>query len=63
MKTGTSLYLDLVRFSAAMTVFINHVKERTTFSFSGFWSAHSFWREHLFYYGQTAVMVFFVLSG
>jgi peptidoglycan/LPS O-acetylase OafA/YrhL len=63
MKTGTSLYLDLVRFSAAMMVFLEHLREHTKVGFRTFWSAHPFWRDHLYFYSQTAVIVFFVLSG
>jgi hypothetical protein len=29
MKSATSLYLDLVRFAAALTVFIEHLREHT----------------------------------
>jgi len=54
MKRGVSLYLDLVRFAAAMTVFLTHASGR---SFTGglFWQIGS--------YSQAAVMVFFVISG
>lgn len=54
MKKETSLYLDLVRFTAALVVFLGHSAGR---SFTGGF----LWQ--LGYYGQTAVMVFFVLSG
>jgi hypothetical protein len=37
MKRGLSLYLDLVRFSAAMIVFAEHFRERTKRAFSGFY--------------------------
>jgi peptidoglycan/LPS O-acetylase OafA/YrhL len=63
MKSGTSLYLDLVRFSAAMMVFFEHLREHTRISFSPFWRAHPFLYSHLLPYSQTAVIVFFVLSG
>jgi peptidoglycan/LPS O-acetylase OafA/YrhL len=54
MKLGTSLYLDLSRFSAALVVFLGHAAGQ---SFTGglFWQVGS--------YLQTAVMVFFVMSG
>ncbi len=57
MKRETSLYLDLVRFSAAIVVFITHVEVHANPKFS------PFWREHLQYCSQTAIAVFFVLSG
>jgi peptidoglycan/LPS O-acetylase OafA/YrhL len=63
MKNGTSLYLDLVRFSAAFAVFTQHLKLYTKNSFSWFWSAHPFWSTYLALFSQTAVIVFFVLSG
>lgn len=63
MKNGTSLYLDLVRFSAALVVFLEHLREHTKHSFSTFWRIHSFWRDYLNPLSLTAVMVFFVLSG
>ena len=63
MKKEMSLYLDLVRFSAALVVFFNHFRERTRGGFSEFWAAHHFLYTHLFPYSQTAVIVFFVLSG
>ena len=54
MRTGTSLYLDLVRFAAALTVFFSHYGTR---HFTG----------GMLYqlqpYGSEAVDVFFVLSG
>jgi len=54
MKQETSLYLDLVRFSAALVVFLGHAAGK---SFSGgfLWQFGA--------YLQTAVMIFFVLSG
>ena len=57
MKHGTSLYLDLVRFCAALVVFLEHLRIHTTGGFGAFWNYH------LHYYGQTAVAVFFALSG
>jgi peptidoglycan/LPS O-acetylase OafA/YrhL len=63
MKKGTSLYLDLVRFSAALTVFLEHFREHTRNSLGAFWRSHPFWYSHLGLYSQTAVIVFFVLSG
>jgi peptidoglycan/LPS O-acetylase OafA/YrhL len=63
MKPGTSLYLDLVRFAAALTVFIEHVREHTKIGFAAFWAAHPFWYSHWDLFSQTAVAVFFVLSG
>src|SRR5882757_2087020 len=63
MKREMSLYLDLVRFSAALMVFVEHFRERTRRGFGGFWNAHPFLYNHLDPYSQTAVIVFFVLSG
>src|ERR1700728_1064570 len=63
MKKGLSLYLDLIRFSAALVVFIEHFRERTKHTFSRLWNDHPFLSTHLFSYSQTAVIVFFVLSG
>jgi len=63
MKPGTSLYLDLVRFAAALTVFIEHLREHTKIGFAAFWAAHPFWYSHWNLFSQTAVTVFFVLSG
>jgi peptidoglycan/LPS O-acetylase OafA/YrhL len=63
MKPGTSLYLDLVRFAAALTVFIEHLREHTKIGFAEFWGAHPFWFSHWYLFSQTAVTVFFVLSG
>jgi peptidoglycan/LPS O-acetylase OafA/YrhL len=63
MKTGTSRYLDQVRFSAALIVFREHLREHTRNSFGAFWRSHPFLYLHLGHYGKTAVMVFFVLSG
>jgi peptidoglycan/LPS O-acetylase OafA/YrhL len=63
MKPGTSLYLDIVRFAAALTVFIEHLREHTKIGFAAFWGAHPFWYSHWYLFSQTAVTVFFVLSG
>ena len=63
MKKGTSLYLDLVRFSAALMVFFEHLREHTRNSFNFFWRAHPLWYSYSSSYSQTAVIVFFVLSG
>lgn len=63
MKSGTSLYLDIVRFAAALTVFIEHLREHTKIGFAAFWTAHPFWFSHWYPFSQTAVTVFFVLSG
>jgi peptidoglycan/LPS O-acetylase OafA/YrhL len=63
MKKGTSLYLDIVRFSAAFMVFLEHIREHTKHAFSHFWASHPFWYTHSNPYSQTAVIVFFVLSG
>lgn len=54
MPKGVSLYLDVVRFSAAMVVFFGHVA-RQTFTDGFLWQAAA--------YMDTAVIVFFVLSG
>src|SRR2546423_13465766 len=40
MKPGTSLYLDLVRFAAALTVFIEHLREHTRIGFAAFWKSY-----------------------
>jgi len=63
MNRGTSLYLDLVRFSAAFVVFLEHLREHTRNSFSYVWQQHPFLYRHLDPYSETAVIVFFVLSG
>jgi peptidoglycan/LPS O-acetylase OafA/YrhL len=63
MRKATSLYLDLVRFAAALTVFVEHFKEHTRHGFQAFWDAHPYLYWHLMPYSQTAVTVFFVLSG
>jgi peptidoglycan/LPS O-acetylase OafA/YrhL len=63
MKQGTSLYLDLVRFFAALAVFLEHIREHTLPNFGRFWQEHPFWNSHLGSYSQVAVIVFFVLSG
>src|SRR5579871_4979281 len=54
MRPATSLYLDLVRALAAFTVFMGHASGQ-------FFTAGLLWQTGL--YDQTAVMVFFVLSG
>lgn len=54
MSKGVSLYLDLVRFTAAIVVFFGHVA-RQTFTDGFLWQAAA--------YMDTAVIVFFVLSG
>jgi peptidoglycan/LPS O-acetylase OafA/YrhL len=54
MDKGYSLYLDVLRFSAAMVVFFSHVASQDLTD--GFlWQFKA--------YGQTAVMIFFVMSG
>lgn len=53
MKKELSIYLDLVRFTAAMTVFLGHASGKLTGGF--LWQLGS--------YLDTAVMIFFVLSG
>ena len=63
MKRGTSLYLDLVRFVAAVVVFLEHFREHTRNSFAAFWRSHPFLYAHLDSYSEIAVIVFFVLSG
>ncbi len=63
MRRSTSLYLDLIRFSAAITVFAEHLKEHSRNGFGTFWNNHPFLYSHLNPYSQTAVSVFFVLSG
>jgi peptidoglycan/LPS O-acetylase OafA/YrhL len=63
VKKGTSLYLDLVRFGAALAVVAEHFRERTRHLFDAFWGLYprlSFYLEPL---SHTAVAVFFVLSG
>jgi peptidoglycan/LPS O-acetylase OafA/YrhL len=57
VKVGTSLYLDLARFLAALVVFLVHLQVHASSRFS------PFWRFHLNFMSQTAVTVFFVLSG
>ena len=54
MRPATSLYLDLVRAFAALTVFMSHASGQ-------FFTAGLLWQTGL--YDQTAVMIFFVLSG
>jgi len=54
MDRGYSLYLDVLRFSAAMVVFFSHVASQDLTN--GFlWQFKA--------YSQTAVMIFFVMSG
>lgn len=56
MNKSTSIYLDLIRFTAAVTVFLVHANyDRFTGGMSVLW-----YFSHL---GNDAVMVFFVLSG
>lgn len=54
MNQKTSVYLDGVRFTAAMVVFLGHASNPPI-------SGGLFWQ--LYPYLQTAVMIFFVLSG
>lgn len=54
MADALSLYLDALRFGAALTVFFSHYA-------TGRISGGLFW--HFTDYGRTAVLVFFVLSG
>ncbi len=63
MKKGTSLYLDLVRVLAALTVFMEHFREHTKKFLKGFWTSHPFLASHTNPYSHTAVLVFFVLCG
>jgi peptidoglycan/LPS O-acetylase OafA/YrhL len=53
MSDALSLYLDALRFGAALTVFLSHYSTRR-FSGGLFWQFDG---------GRTAVLVFFVLSG
>ena len=53
MTNALSLYLDALRFGAALTVFVSHYS-------TGRISGGLFWQ---FDHGRTAVLVFFVLSG
>src|SRR5207245_5659859 len=53
MTNALSLYLDALRFGAALAVFVSHYS-------TGRISGGLFWR---FDGGRTAVLVFFVLSG
>jgi peptidoglycan/LPS O-acetylase OafA/YrhL len=54
MDKGNSLYLDFLRFSAAMVVFFSHIASQDLTN--GFlWQFKA--------YAQTAVMIFFVMSG
>lgn len=54
MNKATSTYLDLVRFSAAMVVFLTH---------AGYELFTSGWLLPVGRYGHDAVVIFFVLSG
>jgi peptidoglycan/LPS O-acetylase OafA/YrhL len=54
MTNALSLYLDVLRFGAAFTVFVSHYGVERI-------SGALFW--YLAEYGRTAVLVFFVLSG
>ncbi|AEF99635.1 acyltransferase family protein [Methylomonas methanica] len=54
MNRVTSIYLDLIRFSAAFIVFLFHAKDK---------KFTSGWLNSMVGYGGDAVMVFFVLSG
>lgn len=54
IPVGVSLHLDIIRFAAGMTVFLGHASGRLL-------GGGLFWQ--LSAYMQTAVMVFFVLSG
>ena len=54
MTTALSLYLDALRFTAAVFVFVGHYSAQRH-SGGLFWQAFS--------HGRTAVLVFFVLSG
>jgi peptidoglycan/LPS O-acetylase OafA/YrhL len=56
MSPALSVYLDLIRFTAAFVVFLGHVSgERFTGGLRGFW--------HLGRFADNAVIAFFVLSG
>ncbi|MDB5816040.1 MAG: putative acyltransferase [Rhodocyclales bacterium] len=54
MNPNFSAYLDVVRFLAAMIVFLGHAAGKN-------WTGGFLWQ--LGAYGQTAVIIFFVLSG
>ena len=54
MSSKFSAYLDIVRFSAAMIVFLGHAA-------GALWTGRFLWQ--LGAYGDTCVVVFFVLSG
>ena len=54
MHRGLSLYLDVVRFTAALFVFFFHAKDA---------KYNATWLEPVGWYGNDAVMIFFVLSG
>jgi peptidoglycan/LPS O-acetylase OafA/YrhL len=54
LQPSLSTYLDFVRYLAALLVFVGHAAGRQ-------WTGGLFWQ--IGGYGQTAVMIFFVLSG
>lgn len=54
MSPKFSAYLDVVRFTAALTVFLGHAAGRL-------WTGSFLWQTSV--YGDTCVVVFFVLSG
>ncbi len=54
MNKSFSLYLDVIRFSAAMVVFLSHTAS-SSLTDEFLWQFKD--------YSQTAVMIFFVLSG
>ena len=54
MPPKFSAYLDIVRFTAALTVFLGHAAGRS-------WTGSFLWQTGA--YGDTCVVVFFVLSG
>lgn len=54
MTNSLSLYLDALRFGAALTVFVSHYAK-------GRYSGGLFWE--MTDYGRIGVLVFFVLSG
>src|SRR5690242_18982311 len=54
MTSTLSLYLDMLRFGAAFTVFVSHYSAAR-------YSGGMFWQ--VMPYGRTSVLVFFVLSG
>lgn len=54
MNKNFSAYLDIIRFSAALMVFLGHAS-------TGYMTGGLFWQ--LAIYGDTCVIIFFVLSG